>query len=263
MDFGMPVLIEINDLEETAALCRKLGLKFIELNMNLPQYQVEELEQISKFQKIQDKYGIYFTLHLDENINICDFNRTIANAYLDTVVRTIEVAKRLNIPVLNMHMHPSVYFSLPDKKVYLDEIYNDNYIEGIRRFRSACEAVLNDTDIKIAIENTEGYHWYEKEAIDYLLESNAFILTWDIGHSHVHKNKDEPFLLAYKRKLKHFHIHDAKDKNCHLALGEGEIDLRSRLLMAKQFGARCVLETKTVEALKASVLWINTNARNL
>lgn len=30
-----------NVLEENAKLCNSLGLKFIELNMNLPQYQVE------------------------------------------------------------------------------------------------------------------------------------------------------------------------------------------------------------------------------
>lgn len=35
MQFGMSTLIEIKSIEETAALCRELGLKFIELNMNL------------------------------------------------------------------------------------------------------------------------------------------------------------------------------------------------------------------------------------
>ena len=37
-DFGMPTLIEIPDLEQSAALCRRLGLKFMEINMSFPQY---------------------------------------------------------------------------------------------------------------------------------------------------------------------------------------------------------------------------------
>ena len=52
---------------------------------------------------------------------------------------------------------------------------------------------------------------------------------------------------------------DAKEnppKN-HLALGDGKIDLRERLEMARECNARCVLETKTIEALKKSVEWIN------
>ena len=40
ISFGMPTLIELNTLEESAALCRELGLKFIELNMSFPQNQL-------------------------------------------------------------------------------------------------------------------------------------------------------------------------------------------------------------------------------
>ena len=45
MQFGMPTLIENRTLEENAVLCSSLGLKFIELNMNFPEYQLERLEQ--------------------------------------------------------------------------------------------------------------------------------------------------------------------------------------------------------------------------
>jgi len=58
--------------------------------------------------------------------------------------------------------------------------------------------------------------------------------------------------------LKHFHIHDGLEnspKN-HLSLGDGEIDLAGRLRFAESRNARCVLETKTIEALKKSVLWL-------
>ena len=119
MQFGMPTLIENKDLEESAKLCHELGFHFIELNMNLPQYQLENLVNTQEFQYIAEKYEIYYTIHLDENLNVCDFNRAVANAYLDTIKRTIEVAKQLHIPVLNMHMNHGVYFTLPTKKVYL------------------------------------------------------------------------------------------------------------------------------------------------
>ena len=67
-----------------------------------------------------------------------------------------------------------------------------------------------------------------------------------------------PFILAHKERLKHFHIHDATERppKDHLALGDGEIDLMQRLRLAEECGARCVLETKTIAALKRSVEWI-------
>ncbi len=96
------------------------------------------------------------------------------------------------------------------------------------------------------------------EAIDYLLESPVFGLTWDIGHSKATGEKDVPYLTEHQDRLIHFHIHDGSEKTAknHLALGDGEINLVSRLELAKSRNARCVLETKTIEALKKSVEWL-------
>ena len=65
----MPTLLELQTLEETAALCRELRLQFIELNMNLPQYQPDTLNA-EQLQAIAQKYGVYYTIHLDENLNV-------------------------------------------------------------------------------------------------------------------------------------------------------------------------------------------------
>jgi len=69
MDFGMPTLIEIKSIEKTAMLCYELG-----------------------FAEIADKYGIYYTIHLDENCNPCDFNERVSAAHTETVIRTIDIA---------------------------------------------------------------------------------------------------------------------------------------------------------------------------
>lgn len=44
MKFGMPTLIENDNIESSVALCKELNLDFIELNMNLPQYQVNTID---------------------------------------------------------------------------------------------------------------------------------------------------------------------------------------------------------------------------
>ena len=132
-------------------------------------------------------------------------------------------------------------------------------MEYISYFIKVCEEWIGESDIQIAIENTDGFREYEKKAIEHMLESNYFALTWDIGHSKAIGEKDEPFILSHREKLKHFHIHDGSEqppKN-HLALGDGKIDLKERLNMAGICNGKCVLETKTIEALKKSVEWLN------
>lgn len=99
----------------------------------------------------------------------------------------------------------------------------------------------------------------EKAAIVYLLQSDAFGLTWDIGHSNSAGNIDEAFLMSHSDRLCHFHIHDGMGKRDHMTLGTGEIDLVQRLGTAEKYHCRCVVETKTAEALKASVSWLKNN----
>lgn len=274
MQFGMPTLVENHTLEENINLCNNLGLNFIELNMNFPEYQVQCLEQTDYLSELAKKAGIYYTIHLDENLNIADFNSLVSDAYLETVRRSIEVAKNL-LPLrdlngdisqplsLNMHMHHGIYITLPDRKVQMYDRNFDTYMNSFSLFRSKCEEWIGDSEVMIAVENTDGFREYEKKAIEFLLESPKFGLTWDIGHSKATGEKDVPFIMHHSEKLIHFHIHDGWEvppKN-HLALGDGEIDLQGRLRLAKERNARCVIETKTIEALKKSVGWLKEKMR--
>ena len=271
MQFGMPTLIENRTLEDNIALCSRLGLRFIELNMNFPEYQVECLERTETLLRAAEQAGIYYTVHLDENLNIADFNRLVSDAYLETVRRTIAAAGKL-LPLrdrfgggtrpltVNMHMHHGIFITLPDRKIQMYDRDFDTYMASFAVFRSRCEEWIGDQEIMIAVENTDGFRDYEKKAIAYLLESPKFGLTWDIGHSKAVRESDVPFLLAHRDHLIHFHIHDGTEtppKN-HLALGDGEIDLPERLELARSRKARCVLETKTVAALEQSVAWLHS-----
>lgn len=256
MEFGMPTLIENKNLGETVSLCKELGLQFIELNMNFPLYQVPQLEKTDDLNETARCNGIYFTIHLDENLNVCDFNRLVSEAYLETVERTLHVARKIKAPLLNMHMNHGIYITLPDRKVRLFGEYREEYMSAMQRFRELCERTADGSGIKICIENTDGYQDFEKEAIEYLLESDLFMLTWDIGHSHTCGNVDEDFLMEHRDRLYHFHIHDGLGDKNHQTLGTGEIDLRQRIGIAREGGCRCVVETKTIEALRKSVKWL-------
>lgn len=258
INFGMPTLIEASSLEECVKLCTELGLDFIELNMNMPQYQLPKID-VDYFKNIADKYGIYYTIHLDENLNVSDFNPYVAEAYTKTVADTIEIAKQLDVRVVNMHMARGVYFTLPDRKVYLFLEYREKYLKSIVSFRNMCEVAIGDDDIKICIENCDGYEDFQKEAIEILLESNAFALTFDVGHNYSIGEADEEFVMKHKKRLHHIHLHDARGIKNHLALGIGETDIVKYINLANEQHCRVVLETKTIDGLKQSVEWLNKN----
>lgn len=258
MDFGMPTLIELPAPAACAVLCRDLGLQFVELNMNLPQYQTDAMDAAA-LQRIAAQNGIYYTIHLDENLDPCNFNPRVSAAWTQTALDAVEMGKKLQAPVLNMHLNRGVYFTLPEGKVFLYEQEKERYLTALTVFRDAITKAVEDSGICICVENTDGFDQaFLKEGLDRLLESPVFALTLDVGHDASIGGLDLPLILARKERLTHMHLHDCAGKKAHLPLGEGSVLVCERLSLAKEMGCRVVLETKTVEGLKKSVQWMKT-----
>lgn len=256
LKIGAPTMIEMESIRDGAEVCRSLGLDFLELNINFPQYLLKELD-VTQLKQIAEEYGIFYTLHLDDEMSIADFNPYIAEGYCRTVYDAVELAKKLGIPKLNMHMSRGAKYTLPDRVVYFFEAYQEDYFARIRAFRDQCEQAIGDSGILICVENTAGFLPYQCQAVELLLQSPVFALTFDIGHNYCSGNMDEGWILAHSERLQHFHIHDAKDgTKDHRTLGTGELDVNRYLDIAESLGCTVVLETKTVESLRQSMQWL-------
>lgn len=258
MQYGMPTLIELPEIEDCAALCAELGLQFVEFNMNLPQYQPDTLN-LSRLEQAAKKNGIFYTIHLDENMNVADFNPYVAEGYFRTVRETISVAKQLGIPVLNMHLSRGVHFTLPDRKVFLFEQYRENYLRGIAAFRDLCTEKIGNSPMKVCVENYSGFTDFQVDALAVLMKSPVFGLTLDVGHNHCTDYRDEPVIMKNADRLCHMHMHDVQGKKDHQALGAGEVNLRKYFALAEEKGCTVLLETKTIAGLQESVSWKEKN----
>lgn len=250
MEFGMPTLVEFDALDGSVELCRELGLKFVEINMNLPMFQASALAKNPP----PAREGVYFTLHLDEALNPFDFNENVARAYRETAAIAIKTARRAEMPVVNMHMPMGVHFKLPGHKVYLFDRYWNVIRDSVLRFRDACDAA-SQGDVVICVENTSFGEWTRLgSAIDLLLESDNFALTYDAGHDYCDSLRAKPFYMARINRLYHMHLHGANAQTCHLSLYDGDMDIPALIDMGRN--CRIVLETKESSALKRSVNWI-------
>ena len=256
MNYGMPTLIELPEIEDCGALCHELGLQFIEFNMNLPQYQPDTID-VRRLERTAKENGIFYTIHLDENMNVADFNPYVVEGYYRTLRETIELAKNLGIPVLNMHLSRGVHFTLPDRKVFLFDQYREEYPRGMAAFRDVCREAIGNSGIKVCVENYTGFTDFQKAGLDVLLESGVFGLTLDVGHNHCTDYTDEPVVMDRAARLHHMHIHDCIGKKDHQALGVGDVDLHKYFDLAEAHACTVLLETKTIAGLRQSVQWKN------
>lgn len=249
---GMPTLLEMPDLLDCAGFCAQHGLQFVELNMNLPQYQPDTIDT-SAILAARDIHGIGCTLHLDENMNPWDFNPYVRDAYGQTMRAAVSLAKTYGMPIINIHFHSGVYFTLSKGRTYLYQQHAAAFQAGLRQFRLLCEDGIGGSAVSVCIENTDGFEPFALDGIAYLLESDVFALTLDIGHAQCAGNSDLAFFAAHENRLQHVHIHDATAKTCHLPLGEGTLDIGKAFALAERRNCRAVIEVKTIAGLTASL----------
>ena len=262
--YGMPQLLELKDIEENIQFCEKIGLNFIELNANLPICQPDRIN-VRYLNRLKMQYGVEFTIHLPEELDLGHFNRREREAYLKIIEESIGIADRLGIKILNLHMNPGIHFTMPEQTVELYETYKQDYLENIKSCKEAINLFLGGTGVMIAIENTGIFDRpHIREAVEILLQSDRFCLTWDVGHDYCHKDCDHEFILKHIDRVKHIHMHDAKGTHDHLPLFSGEIDLDEVFNLVKGNNPMILLEVKTKEALIHSVaklkekIWINS-----
>lgn len=252
MHYGMPSLLELDDLKANVALAQNLGLDFVEINCNVPEFQIDRLNS-DVLLELTKSTGIHFTFHLDEMMSITDPNKTISDAYIDSVLSSIRFAKKANIESLTLHLINGVVFTLPHKKIYVYEKYKDYYLKRLIYFRDCVTKTIGESKISLNIENVAGFEPYMKEGIEHLLQSPVFGLTYDCGHNQRYHQIDWDFLQTHVDRIRHMHAHDCQGQKDHLPFGEGSLDIPFEINFATQSATKVVLEVKTAEALSRTV----------
>ena len=253
LHFGMPTMLELEDLEANVRLCQAMGLEFVEINMNMPEYQVEALDR-DHLLGLSQAYNVYFTFHMADNLDIANFQKEVRDVNVDLVKRTLEFAKSIGTPSVNMHMQKGVLFTLPSGKVYIYDKYLDRYMTYVKEFSDEIEKILAGSDLKLVVENTGDFNLdFIQKSSQMLIDHPHIGMTYDIGHDFSSFGNDRDFIIRNLDKITHMHIHDAHGTKDHLVLGEGQMQLERYIGFAKNFDVRCVLETKTVDALRKSV----------
>lgn len=252
MKYGMPSLIEFRTIEEHARFCSENGLDFYEINLAFPWFQSDKIDA-DDLLRIKKKYGIDYTVHFHDEINPFDFCPEMRAGCLKNVEYVIGLARRIGAKRINMHLLNGTYSAVKGEKIYAYGLCEDEYLMYVKEFIALVESAMKGMDCIFCIENTSGYRFYHKHAVELMLSSPVFGLTFDIGHNYKASEDDESFILSHANRLRHFHIHDVTAKSNHVALGTGVLDVDRYLEMAKEYDCPVVIEVKESTSLRDSL----------
>lgn len=259
MKLGMPSLIEFNTLEQNVKVCHDLRLDFIELNMNLPICMPESLDY-KEIRRIKKEYGIQFTIHLPEELDLSSFHPSIRKGHLERCKETIEWASLADITTLNMHLNNGIYFTLPNQKKWINDQYQTEFKQVLYESYSNLYTIAESKGVELCIENTCNFHLsFISNALEMLKSFENFNLTWDVGHDAKANYNEEPIFMKLKNRIKHMHLHDYNGKSDHQELYTGTVPINDRLQFAYDHDLSVVIEVKTSESLKKSINQVRNN----
>ena len=243
----MPTLVTFDNIEENVKFAKANNLDFIELNMDLPyclDIQNQSLE----------KYDIEFTMHISEEINVSELNNYLRESYLNEAIRQIKLGIKNNIKKFNLHINSGVYFTLPDKKFFLNEKYEKIYASHLNESCKVLNELAKENNISINFENTK-IHKFTAEAIEIINQYEYLGYTLDIGHNEKNGNKAYPKFLE-SNKIRHIHLHDYDGKSDHLTIGQGIIDLEKYMdVLSDNY---IVIEIKVDDELTNSINYLHS-----
>lgn len=247
MKLGMPQLYEFDTIEENLILASELGLDFIELNLNFG-YCRQEMEE-GKLLPLLEKYNLEATLHFYDEADFGSYDEVV-DAYLVLLKRYASLGKGY-IRMLNIHNIAGPVVTISGVKNYIYEKEYSQYRTRLIANLKKAERICRDNHIRMVIENTTVAKYMTKTYAD--LFAAGFRFTYDIGHDDNDHDMLWNILQDLPLKFDEFHIHDGNRKTCHLALGEGSIDIKKFKRLAEENDAYVVLEVKQKRDLVLSV----------
>lgn len=250
--FGIPALIGYQELRPNLDLCRELGMDFVELNVNLPYSFPENISSREVRSAMKD--GMRFSVHLHDELDLGSLQPAVRLGHLERCEEALRWGSRHGVFLINLHLNPGVYFTLPDSKVWVYARYLDEYIESLNESLTHLSALAGSLGIRICLENTGHFILpFMRKAAEAVIDLPSIGLCWDIGHDGRSGLKEEDFMLSHLDRVRHMHFHDWDGLSDHQVPYTGRLDCDRYLRLAKERDMSVLIEVKTENAVRTAV----------
>ncbi len=191
--------------------------------------------------KAKDSYDIKFAVHAPfSDLNIASLNPQIRENSVAQIIESIRICNDLGIELVTIH--PG--YKSPLGAYFLDKIKETNKKSLIEISRAG-----EEYGIVLALENIPKM-WIslcsDAQEMMELIDGTNLKVCFDVGHAHISGTVDG--FLDLKENFVNLHLHDNNgDKDKHLVLGEGNINIKEILKELKGYNGDFVIESTSLE----------------
>jgi len=250
MKIGMGILPELESIRDSVCVARELGFDFVELNAEFPFCLPENI----KDSDIDEK--IFFTMHLFEKADVGLLYEPWRRSQIEMLKDLmLDYKKKVNVKKFSLHINRGVFFTMPDKKIFVFEQFEQLYIAACKRSFKELSDFAVKHDFEICFENVK--------IADYMLRIFKILATYpnlfytlDVGHDMVSGKRASAQFMQTPHKIRHLHLHDVVNGIDHQQLGKGIVDVKKVLDFCRRNNIDIVIEVRRKEQLANSLAYL-------
>lgn len=230
------------ELKSILGHLEELKVDYCEIINEYPYHQVEDL----------NSYCVKTTVHAPlSDINLGSHNRAIREASIREMKSSMELAVKLESPVVVVH---------PGQMPILGRDLENKVLEYNLESLKECASYAHDCGVTMGVENMPhlpGLLFQDLDKLDTLVKEIDAQITLDVGHAHNNQISTEDMLRS--SRIKHLHLSDNDGSfDQHHALGSADVDFQSIIQGLKQRGYKGILvvEVKSAMDVKPSLHYL-------
>lgn len=256
-----------NDVLKEIKIIKRLGLDFVEINLEWPCGEPEILKREKcEILGLLKKFNLFAIAHTAYWIDLSSPDEFVRKSWIEESKRKIDIAYELGIKKVNFHTHSRFITPFYEKR---KEIILDNFVKSLKILVRYAKA----RKIRIILENAaEDKEIRDFEDFKYIARKVPEVgIHLDVGHAFIcgGMNNIKNYIFTFKDRIDHVHMHDNHGNfDEHLSIGNGSINFAEvvRWLKKIRYDKTITFEVFTKNRsdvrksmLKIKKLWEKTN----
>ncbi len=266
---GYQALFDFEDAFRAIEFGIEKGFQCVELNQTAPNFSPEKYSPIQR--KRLKNYEFPILIHAPQNISLFNLSKKALDGTLEQIYEIIDFAQEISARTITLHLGSAFLISIGGKMLWTHHIMSQKFASTLEYALLKLIEYANQK-VFLCIENTSGFRYEISQSImTKLLSTQNVHLTWDIGHTHILKNKqsvsnannstkvyspassikreeEEKFFLKFLNKVREVHLHDNNGIwDEHGIIGTGTIDFKHYFEMLKSIDPYFILEIRPKE----------------
>ncbi len=197
----------------------------------------------TSLESLMGSYPMTYSVHAPFNdINIASLNESVREMSVIELIKIMNIASELGIDTVTIH--PGLYSIVVSG-------FEERSIANAKRSLRTLGRMAEDCGVHLCVENMPGFKFFlghTAEELAELVDGTSLSVCFDIGHANTTGQLDAiPGTLD--GRIRNVHIHDNEgQKDQHLTIGDGNIDMGACIRNLSKYGGKYVIESKSLES---------------